>query len=348
MTRHGIPISKDVAVALAAQAHAKDEIERFEADLPLRKMDRTRVFVSYSHEDVASVGPVLQVLQRSKVSIFIDEKNIEFGKLLAERVNSGLRKCTHYLLLLSANSAESQWCTYEYAVAETLGLELLVFKLDESVGIPHAMSYRLATANLDDVGERLASDRLDLDAAARFVTEENRGLHIRRGDATRLTIHRERDDIESWDLPAEEQRSGQRDKLTGCWIADPGTASVGLIYGGSEVWLLQYDEALQATEILDLENQRSFSTHSAGLRTSDVADLPEREWRSALRWDSIMDRWDATHRFIAQRLDRKEAPASWAVDRVSKNALPLPIEGWEMSEDFWAAAVNHLRELLPR
>jgi len=344
----GPEISEDVANGIRWQKYHEARNAEFEAELPRRKMTNTRVFVSYSHDDVASVPKVLDVLQRSGVGIFIDEKDMEFGDVLAERIKSGLAKCTHYLLLLSATSAESQWCVYEYAVAETSDLELLVVKLDDQIAVPSFAASRLATSDLDALEKRIARDRLDPGAVERFVTGSNRGLNIGREEAARLTDHRRTSGVESWDLPDEAPTAAWRRGLTGCWIAGSGRATVGLIYRGSHVWSLEYEDAVQAVEIRVLDSHSRAQAPAERLRTDEVADCPVEAWRPAVRWYSTFKQWDELHDFSAQLLARNAAGESdRAVNDLPERSVPAKLAGWEMSEDFWSAAVDYLRGLLP-
>src|SRR5688572_10490308 len=65
------------------------------------------VFVSYSWADEHVVEEVTQVLERRGIRYIQDRKDNTWGDTISEWAHEGLRRSTHYLLILTKTSAVS-------------------------------------------------------------------------------------------------------------------------------------------------------------------------------------------------------------------------------------------------
>jgi len=71
------------------------------------------VFISHSSKDKETVREIGLFLSAEDISVWYDEWEINYGESIPEKVNEGLRVCTHFLLIWSKNAAESKWVSNE-------------------------------------------------------------------------------------------------------------------------------------------------------------------------------------------------------------------------------------------
>ena len=79
-----------------------------------------RVFVSYSHKDRWIAKQCVRLIEeqgRSRVQVFLAEKDLEVGQHIAESVLEAIRHCDEFVVLLSANSKDRPWVLFEIGVA---------------------------------------------------------------------------------------------------------------------------------------------------------------------------------------------------------------------------------------
>ena len=90
------------------------------------------IFISYAREDAELAVSLLERLEKAGFDVYLDkEKTLAGEQFLAVIVHS-LRRCDAVLALLSARSAESEWCQAELYYAHALRRTIVPVRLDES------------------------------------------------------------------------------------------------------------------------------------------------------------------------------------------------------------------------
>ena len=89
-----------------------------------------KVFISYSEGDSGTVEDIEAVFERLDIESFRDTKDIRPGHSIAGRMNDGLIACTHLMVVISANSINSQWVPYEIGFARGLERVVVPYKKD--------------------------------------------------------------------------------------------------------------------------------------------------------------------------------------------------------------------------
>lgn len=72
-----------------------------------------QAFLSYAFEDTALAGQIADALQRSGINTFWAGWSIASGDSIRQRIDEGLRDCTHFLVLLTPNSMSKPWVNIE-------------------------------------------------------------------------------------------------------------------------------------------------------------------------------------------------------------------------------------------
>ncbi|MBD3227583.1 MAG: TIR domain-containing protein [Candidatus Lokiarchaeota archaeon] len=120
------------------------------------------VFISYSHEDKSIVKQICSELDLLNIPFFLDEKDIDWGQTITSKVETGIRSCTHLLVIISPASFKSQWVSYEIGIAKGLGLNILPFLTHVSQeSFPFIRDFRY-TNKIEDVRaffKKYASDK---------------------------------------------------------------------------------------------------------------------------------------------------------------------------------------------
>ena len=82
-----------------------------------RRQKRKGIFISYSHQDKEFVDRLVQNLQNSGISIWVDSVEIKLGDSLIERIGEGIDKMEYLAVVLSPDSVNSSWVKKEVEVA---------------------------------------------------------------------------------------------------------------------------------------------------------------------------------------------------------------------------------------
>jgi TIR domain len=194
----GIPISDEYYRNMVVSV----QIEEAKREVALRTQDDYRVFISYSHLDRDTAKHITEVFDRAAIRYVIDEKALEWGDKIGDTVRTHLTACTHYLLILSEASAQSQWCSYEYGLADGQGKKVLIV-LVGAVSIPSFAARVLATADLNVVEDYFRRQLIDVTAVDRFIAEllDDGGAKLdtfrRVGEADGRTV---------WDSPRDDRK----------------------------------------------------------------------------------------------------------------------------------------------
>lgn len=105
-----------------------------------------RVFISYSSFDKAFTALLIRELERSGVSVWVDEKDISFGEIIVSKLTDAIHTVDHVCFILSKNSLQSKWVQREIEIAETLsiqrGADFIIPIVIDDVDVPNFISMR--------------------------------------------------------------------------------------------------------------------------------------------------------------------------------------------------------------
>lgn len=94
------------------------------------------VFISYSSVDREPVQALAKALDDVPIPYFLDQKEIQWGDDITEKIGRGLAECFALIVVLSPASVKSQWVPFETGQAVGLGKRVLPFLTHPSVEIP--------------------------------------------------------------------------------------------------------------------------------------------------------------------------------------------------------------------
>ena len=72
-----------------------------------------RVFLSYGSEDKKLAGQVASTLRGERIETWWDNWEIRAGDSIRQKVDNGIEKCTHFLVLLTKQSINKEWVKAE-------------------------------------------------------------------------------------------------------------------------------------------------------------------------------------------------------------------------------------------
>lgn len=75
------------------------------------------IFISYSHGDKEFVERLVLDLENEGIRVWLDEKEIKVGDSISRKVEEGISNCDFFCLVISSNSAQSNWVEREYRTA---------------------------------------------------------------------------------------------------------------------------------------------------------------------------------------------------------------------------------------
>lgn len=81
------------------------------------------IFISYSHVDKESVEPIIETLEEKGFYVWIDEREMQVGDDIVQKINHGLERSKLFAIVLSKNSVNSPWVKQElsYIVPRNIG-----------------------------------------------------------------------------------------------------------------------------------------------------------------------------------------------------------------------------------
>lgn len=79
-----------------------------------------KVFISHSSQDKRFVRTLKDDLNENGIETFFDEDSLELGDSLKERLDVALDESSHFVIILSPNSVNSNWVKYELTGATRL------------------------------------------------------------------------------------------------------------------------------------------------------------------------------------------------------------------------------------
>ncbi len=98
----------------------EDDFEKIHKKIQRVIRKEVSIFISYSTKDRNFVKLFVEKLKAKGITFWIDENEILPGNDLYKTIAGGIAKSSHYLIVLSANSIESDWVEKEirYALEE--------------------------------------------------------------------------------------------------------------------------------------------------------------------------------------------------------------------------------------
>jgi hypothetical protein len=93
---------------------------------------RYDVFLSYSRADTERVAPLRDALRAHGYSVFFDVQSIDPGEKWKDRLERSIRASRTLVLCWSQNTRGSDYITFEYSRAESLGRPVLPWLLDKT------------------------------------------------------------------------------------------------------------------------------------------------------------------------------------------------------------------------
>ncbi|GEM_PF-3984855 len=76
-----------------------------------------RIFISYSSQDKEFVSQLVLDLNSADLRVWIDEKEIDAGDSIAQRISEGLSSCDLFFIVLSPSAVKSNWVQRELETA---------------------------------------------------------------------------------------------------------------------------------------------------------------------------------------------------------------------------------------
>jgi len=109
------------------------------------------VFISYSRVDKDLVSGFEKNLTANKINCFLDEKDIEIGENVNDKIDRSLNRATHIIAIISPASIKSNWVAYEIGLAKGKQIKILSFLTHRSIELPSFMSHLNYRTNIDEV-----------------------------------------------------------------------------------------------------------------------------------------------------------------------------------------------------
>jgi predicted nucleotide-binding protein len=86
-----------------------------------RKVQRRKdylVFISHSSSDRWIAEVIAEKIESIGASCWLDEKDLEGGEVIVDRIINGIDSCDEALVLISPQSVQSQWVAFEIVASE--------------------------------------------------------------------------------------------------------------------------------------------------------------------------------------------------------------------------------------
>jgi hypothetical protein len=145
---------------------------------------KPRVFISHSSKDKAFVRVLVDELTQAGVKTWFDERALEPGDLLFQKISDGIRDTDYFLFVISKHSVRSRWVMEELSAAfqrqiDDAGAVIIPIRLDDSE-VPILISNRLYIdfRNFRAGLGRLLEFLLTEDSVARIFRAFGRGLGL--------------------------------------------------------------------------------------------------------------------------------------------------------------------------
>jgi hypothetical protein len=100
-----------------------------------RGRDQYRIFLSHSHKDrwiAKQCARLIEERGKGRLSVFLDEKDIEAGQQIAESIRRSIEQCNEFVVLLSRYSKDRPWVLIEMGAA--WGLRKPIVAIIDKIG----------------------------------------------------------------------------------------------------------------------------------------------------------------------------------------------------------------------
>ena len=95
-----------------------------------------KVFISYSQNDSSYAKMIERELKPLGLDVFLDQKSINWGDVIVDKINDNLFDCDAILVLVSHESLKSRWVPYEIGYATALGKPILSYIANPGLNLP--------------------------------------------------------------------------------------------------------------------------------------------------------------------------------------------------------------------
>jgi len=123
-----------------------------------------KVFISHKNTDDYIARSIYTELRKYAVDAYLDSMDnliTEDGKALTDHIKNSLAQCTDILVVMSKNTAYSQWVPFEVGMSAQVNMPTVTF-LAEETQIPSYLLYWPRLNRISQIGtyvvERKASD----------------------------------------------------------------------------------------------------------------------------------------------------------------------------------------------
>ncbi len=130
-----------------------------DAKPPKPRSDGPYVFVSYKHQDIARIAPVLALLEKSGERIWSDE-GLTGGVEWDEELENRIANCRLLVAFLSQAAIESKYCRREVKFADAIDRPILGVMIEE-VELAHGLRMLMQQYQMLDVRSGSFPARLD-------------------------------------------------------------------------------------------------------------------------------------------------------------------------------------------
>jgi hypothetical protein len=107
------------------------------------------VFVSYSHRDVAAIGPILAELQKDNIKFWYDG-GIPGGEEWDAKIEERLLECDRVLLFVSTTAVNSKYVRREIKYADTINKSVISVRLEQT-DLSHGLAMLLTQYQMLDL-----------------------------------------------------------------------------------------------------------------------------------------------------------------------------------------------------
>ena len=321
-----IPIDDETLKWHQLQAQA----EYGRQQLARRMQQDYAVFISYSHADRDVAQRLTSLFDERHIRYVIDEKALQWGDRISEWVQAEIARCTHYLLILSENSAHSQWCAVEYGIATGKGKIILVYQTDPTMALPAFAAPDKATADMGVVAQYFSRELIDLEEVDALIEEilDEPGLKL---DEFR-SIGGVADGRQAWDAPDRYEIERVRQ------IYEVPDRSQPVRSGG-----------LVRIELGDLSSQVQLVLHYG--KAGGQPDVCEIAYTPELR-AAVIVKGSLIRKQGSDAVGVRETSSTGEVRYIPRTPSlqetlnRQAVYGWNASQDFWEIALKRLRQRL--
>lgn len=122
-------------------------------------MKPLKVFISYSHSDLAVAREIEERLISAGIPCFRDQTNIALGEAIPPVVLENIRSSSHLLVIVSPESESSAWVNYEIGFAHGVGAIILPILTRPGQRIPTFIGNLKCATSTKDICEHLLKVR---------------------------------------------------------------------------------------------------------------------------------------------------------------------------------------------